>query len=105
MEEVKDIVDNWGAIVNGLEPPLNKYLRGTVARGSGGNGVVIEFRDDFAFAAVSRDGTTGNLENMLTGRIKKNVKVQIKQLTENTGNTDVLNAVKAVIKMDIMEEE
>lgn len=104
-DEVKDIVDNWVAIVNGLEPPLNKYLKGTAVRGNGGNGIVIEFRDDFAFTAVSRDGTTGNLENTLTERIKKNVKVQVKQLTENTGNSDVLNAVKAVIKMDIIEEE
>ena len=103
-EEVKDIVDNWVAIVNGLEPPLNKYLKGTVARGSGGNGIAIEFKDDFAFAAVSRDGASENLENTLTQRIRKNVKVQLKQLTESTGNTDVLNAVKAVIKMDIIEE-
>ncbi|MBP3338610.1 MAG: DNA polymerase III subunit gamma/tau [Lachnospiraceae bacterium] len=103
-DEVKDIVDNWIAIVNGLEPPLNKYLRGTVAVGSGGNSVTIKFKDDFTFAAVSRDGTSDNLEKLLTERIKKNVKVQLKQLTENAGNTDVLDAVKAVIKMDIIEE-
>ncbi len=104
MEEVKDIVDNWNAIVNGLEPPLNKYLRGTTVRGTEGNSILIEFRDDFAFAAVSRDKTTDNLKNILTERIKKNINVQIKQLTQSTGNTDVLNAVKAVIKMDIIEE-
>ena len=103
-EEVKDIVDNWIAIVNGLEAPLNKYLRGTVAVGSGGNSVTIKFKDDFAFEAVSREGTSENLERLLTERIKKNIKVQLKQLTENAGNTDVLDAVKAVIKMDIIEE-
>lgn len=104
-EEVKEIVDNWVAIVNGLEPPLNKYLRGTVARGSGANGILIEFKDDFAFEAVSRDGASENLERVLTERIRKKVKVQLKQLTQSSGNTDVLNAVKAVIKMDIIEEE
>ncbi len=105
LDEVKDIVDNWVAIVNGLDAPLNRYLRGTYARGVGGNGIAIEFKDDFGFSAVSRDGSTSNLERVLTERIKKNVKVQLKQLTEASGNTDVLNAVKAVIKMDIMEEE
>ena len=103
-DEVKDIVDNWVSIVNGLDAPLNRYLRGTYARGAGGNGIAIEFKDDFGFAAVSRDGATENLERVLTERIRKNVKVQLKQLTEASGNTDVLNAVKAVIKMDIIEE-
>ncbi len=102
--EVKDIVDNWTAIVNGLDAPLNRYLKGTAARGNGDNGIVIEFKDDFAFSAASRDSATANLENFLSKRIKKNVKVMLKQLTEASGNTDVLNAVKAVIKMDIIEE-
>lgn len=105
MEEVKDIVDNWSHIVNGMEAPLNRYLRGTAVKGSGGNGILIQFRDDFAFEAVSRDGTSSNLERLLTERIKKNIKVQLKQMTETSGNTDVLDAVKAVIKMDIIMED
>ena len=105
MEEVKDIVDNWRAIISGMEPPLNKYLRGTVARGSGGNGIIIEFNDDFSFTAVSRDNSVENLENSLAKRIQKQVKVQLKQLSEASAGSDVLDAVKAVIKMDIIEEE
>ena len=107
-EDVKRIVSNWPAIVNGAAQPMKSYLKGAKLSLGGDGKLLVVLEDglpaDYFLKEPIGTANRDALEIMLSNYVGKKVETEIRSVRSKDEFADSYVDLSQVIHMDIEEE-
>ena len=105
-EDLRMIIDRWKQMTDDLTPSMALMLKGAVISEGPDNQLIIALADDMRYGYFVEEGHRQALENALSERVGKQVKVNPVQLDKGeNNNSQFIDPVQAFQGIDIVYED
>ena len=105
-EDLRMIIDRWKQMTDDLTPSMALMLKGAVISEGPDNQLIIALADDMRYGYFVEEGHRQALENALSERVGKQVKVNPVQLNKGENNSSqFIDPVQAFQGIDIVYED
>ena len=105
-EDLRMIIDRWKQMIDDLTPSMALMLKGAVISEGPDNQLIIALADDMRYGYFVEEGHRQALENALSERVGKQVKVNPVQLNKGENNSSqFIDPVQAFRGIDIVYED
>ncbi len=104
-EEVKKIVTNWPSLMDAMGQPLKSALNSVRLSLGEGNTLLVVAEDFIAFETLKRENNMTALKNELEDFIQKEIRIELRQLSEGQYFEDSYVDLFKAFKMPVEIEE
>lgn len=104
-EDLKMIIDRWKQVTGDLTPSMAVMLRGAVISEGLDNQLIIALADDMRYGYFAEESHRQALENALSERVGKLVKVNAVPLNKTENASQFIDPVQAFQGIDIVYED
>lgn len=104
-EEVKQVVENWPAIMRNLSMPMQTYLKTAKLSIAGDNRLLIVFKDEMAVGFVGNDNHKEELQKQISDYIGKEIEIEMRLLEEGSRFEETYVNIEQAINMEITIED
>lgn len=102
-EDIRQIVERWGSIVNNIEQPMKTYLRNVRLSMDNENRLVLVASDSTHYDWLSTEEHKAEVENVISGMIQKQLEIRF-ELVADERERDMNYPDLGMIHMEIEEE-
>ena len=104
-EDLRMIIDRWKQVTGDLTPSMAVMLRGAVISEGPDNQLIIALADDMRYGYFAEESHRQALENALSERVGKLVKVNAVPLNKTENASQFIDPVQAFQGIDIVYED
>ncbi|MBQ2799933.1 MAG: DNA polymerase III subunit gamma/tau [Lachnospiraceae bacterium] len=104
-EEVKQVVENWPAIIRNTSKTVQTFLKNAKLSLAGDNRLLIVFKDDLAFGFVGNENHKDELQKQISDYIGKEIEIEIRLLDEGSRFEETYVNIEQAINMEITIED
>ena len=104
-EDLRMIIDRWKQVTGDLTPSMAVMLRGAVISEGPDNRLIIALADDMRYGYFAEESHRQALENALSERVGKLVKVNAVPLNKTENASQFIDPVQAFQGIDIVYED
>ncbi len=104
-EEIKEVVQRWKALIRKAPPITCRYLELAHLSLGGDNRLMLVFDDDNAFEFLSKATHAGEIQEMISRQIGREVNILIKKNDSGRPAGEIYPDLTRIINMDIIVEE
>ena len=104
-EDLRMIIDRWKQVTGDLTPSMAVMLRGAVISEGPDNQLIIALADDMRYGYFAEESHRQALENALSERVGKLVKVNVVPLNKTENASQFIDPVQAFQGIDIVYED
>lgn len=104
-EEVKQVVENWHAIIRNTSKTVQTFLKNAKLSLAGDNRLLIVFKDDLAFGFVGNENHKDELQKQISDYIGKEIEIEMRLLDEGSRFEETYVNIEQAINMEITIED